>query len=176
MSDSIICSFLVSDLSNLLTIAHAFWATWAKPEQFAHFAQKEWANLMLFLKKTAKKLEKLQKYDFLEWIAHFLWANEKISDLLKKTERFAHLLICPKRPEWIAHIRSFDLSNLSEWANERWAHEQIPNPVNWYWNLFYRFHQKAVKTKTVTKMLSSLSLWAEWFRCIFNELTVDALT
>ena len=40
-------------------------------------------------------------------------------------------LICLERSEWIAHSRSFDLSEMSEWANEwwaneRWANERIP--------------------------------------------------
>ena len=49
--NSLIRSFMVSDLMDSLTIAHSFWATWAKrsrslicperPEPFAHFAQKE---------------------------------------------------------------------------------------------------------------------------------------
>ena len=41
-------------ISDLLMIAHSFWATWANcsqslicPEQFAHFDQKEWANILL---------------------------------------------------------------------------------------------------------------------------------
>ena len=61
MSDSLIHSFLVSDLSDSLTIAHSFQANWAncsqslicpeRPERFAHFAQKEWAKPFAFLKK-----------------------------------------------------------------------------------------------------------------------------
>ena len=73
-----------------------------------------------------------------------------MSDLHKKTELFAHLLICPDRPEWIAQICSFVMSNLSDvlpvahlswatWANRshllicsewfeqmsEWANEQL---------------------------------------------------
>ena len=63
-------SFLVSELSYFLTIAHSFWATWANPsqslicpQQFAHFAQKEWVRFFVFLnlKKTVKNV---QIYDF----------------------------------------------------------------------------------------------------------------
>ena len=60
-----------------------------------------------------------------------------MSNLLKKT---SNLLIYHERPERIAHSRSFVLSNLSEsltvahliWAKERWANEQIPNPI-WHY-------------------------------------------
>ena len=54
-------------------------------------------------------------------------------------------LICPERSERIAHSRSFDLSNLSEWANERmsnewWAmgDERIPGPASLVWYYCYR--------------------------------------
>ena len=52
----------------------------------------------------------------------------------QKTKQFAHLstcaicshsLICPERPEQIAHIFSFVLSNLSKWVNE-WIPIQAP--------------------------------------------------
>ena len=66
-SNSLDRSFLVSDLSKSLMVAHLSWATWASRSQ---------------------------------------------------------LLICPERSEWISHSRSFDLSDLSKWANE-----QIPNPA-----------------------------------------------
>ena len=52
---------------------------------------------------------------------------KKISNSLiyhEQPERFAHL--CPERSERIANGRSFDLSNLSECANER-----FPNPTKW---------------------------------------------
>ena len=40
-------------------------------------------------------------------------------EFAQKNERFAHLLIFGERPERIAHSRSIDLSEMSEWANER---------------------------------------------------------
>ena len=52
-------------------------------------------------------------------VAHFLWAAWAIR---------SQLLICLQRSERIAHSRSFDLSEMSEWVNERWANEQIPSP------------------------------------------------
>ena len=36
--------------------------------------------------------------------------------------------MCLERSERIAHSRSFDLSQMSEGANERWANERIPSP------------------------------------------------
>ena len=52
MSDSLIRSFLVRDLSDSLTIAHFLWAMWAncswllifgeRPERFGHIAQSKW--------------------------------------------------------------------------------------------------------------------------------------
>ena len=54
MSNSLICSFLVSDLSDSLTIAHFLWAMWAnsswllifgeRPGGFAHIAHLIWAK------------------------------------------------------------------------------------------------------------------------------------
>ena len=54
MSNSLICSFLVSNLSDSLTIAHFLWVTWAnrswslilgeQPERFAHIAHFWWAT------------------------------------------------------------------------------------------------------------------------------------
>ena len=68
-----ICSFIMSNLRESLTVAHAHmsWATWMICSQW---------------------------------------------------------LICPERSQRIAHSHSFDLSNLSKWANEWWVKEQIPNP------------------------------------------------
>ena len=53
-SDSLICSFLVTDLSNSLTIAHFLWVTWAnrswplifgeRPERFAHITHQKRGN------------------------------------------------------------------------------------------------------------------------------------
>ena len=65
------CSFVLSDLSSLLTVAHFLWATWVI---------------------------------------------------------CSRSLICLERSERIAHSRSFDLSKMSKWANERWANERIPSP------------------------------------------------
>ena len=38
----------------------------------------------------------------------------------------SQLLICLEQSEQIAHSRSFDLSEMSEWVNE-----QIPSPAFW---------------------------------------------
>ena len=54
MSDSLIRSFLVSDLSNSLTVAHLYWAIWEicsqsliwfeQNEQMSKWANEQWAN------------------------------------------------------------------------------------------------------------------------------------
>ena len=61
------CSFVMSDLSDSLTVALLIWVTWVIPSQS---------------------------------------------------------LICLQRSEQIAHSRSFRLSKMSKWANERWANKQ----------------------------------------------------
>ena len=53
-------------------------------------------------------------------VAHLSWATWGIR---------SQSLICLERSERIAHSRSFDLSEMSEWANERWANERIPSPA-----------------------------------------------
>ena len=65
MSDSLICSFLVSDLSDSLTIAHFLWVTWPnrswllifgeQPEQFAHIAHLTWAKWAIHSHRSPKK-------------------------------------------------------------------------------------------------------------------------
>ena len=90
MSDSLIGSFLVSALSDLLTITHFLWAIWAncswslifgkRPEQFAH-------------------------------IAHFFWAPWAIcshrSEELSDSERIAHIAYQKRGNEQKWAIRSF---------------------------------------------------------------------
>ena len=117
MSDLLICSFLVSDLTDLLMVAHFWWATWAnrswslifdkQPERFAHIAHFLWVTWAICLHRSLKKIEwanhlfsnkkRTKKYDFsyifLLQIAGFLWAKERMSNSL---------------------IRSFIMSNLSE--------------------------------------------------------------
>ena len=103
-----------------------------RPARFAHFAQKEWANLFIFLKslKSCKKRTKLRFFPiFLGY--RLLFVSERANaQFTQKNEQFAHLswatwanrshsLICYERPEQFAHIRSFVLSDLSEWANSQ---------------------------------------------------------
>ena len=67
-----------------------------------------------------------------------------MSDLLKKT---SNLLICPQQPERIAHICSFVLRDLSEWANERWANDHWANE-RWA-NEWIPYPAKKVKSATI---------------------------
>ena len=54
-------------------------------------------------------------------VAHFWWATWAIR---------SRSLICLERFERITHSCSFYLSEMSKWANERWANERIPSPVS----------------------------------------------
>ena len=135
-----LCSFLVSDLCDLLTVAHFWWATWAIRERFAHMAVLKRANeRMAHLKKklTKKLLKTYIKYDFIQKI----WANCSFFYLsewairTQKTERFAVLswatwanrslwLFCHEQPERFTHGCSFvmsDLSNLLTVAHFSWT-------------------------------------------------------
>ena len=97
-NDSLICSFLVSDLSNSLMIAHFLWATRAnrswllifseRPERFAYIAhfwwatwaihshrslkKREWANRSFFFKCTKKvpkiRFSTLSQHFLSEWL------------------------------------------------------------------------------------------------------------
>ena len=88
MSDSLIRSFLVSDLSNSLTIAHFLWATWAnrswslifgeRNERFAHMAHLIWAKWAIHSHRSPKKRKWAKMSDslifpinfFLSYIKH----------------------------------------------------------------------------------------------------------
>ena len=130
-------SFLVSDLIDLLTLLRGN------------------ERIVCFLKKLFKNCKKTyKKFNFFSELLVFCQEHERLSDLLKKKwaicsfthfwwatwANCSHSLICHELPERFAHSRSFVLSKLSElltfahlswgiWANERWANEQIPNPV-----------------------------------------------
>ena len=66
-SDSLICSFLVSDLSDLLMVSHFWWVTWAncswllifgeRPERFAHITHFWWATWAIRSHRSLKKRE-----------------------------------------------------------------------------------------------------------------------
>ena len=91
MCDSLIRSFLMSNLSNLLMITHFLWATWANRSWLLSFGErpKGFAH-----------------------IAHFWWATWAIH---------SRSLICLEWSERIANTRSYDLSKMSEWAMSKWA-------------------------------------------------------
>ena len=85
--------------NTICSFAHFWWATWVI---CSHRSLKkgEWANRSFFLR--SKNLPKI-------------WFKSPFFG------RVAHSLIYHERPERIAHGRSFYLSDLSEWAHERWA-------------------------------------------------------
>ena len=120
-------SFLLSDLNKLLKVAYLSWPTWAIRSLGSEGMRESFA----FLKSFLKNCKNIQKYDFFVFFStncSFLWAKEQMSDSLKKKKWFTHLLIYYEWPELITHIHSFVLSDLSEWANEQWVNELIPNP------------------------------------------------
>ena len=125
----------VSDLSDLLTIAHSFWAICSlrsegMSETFAFFklpknCNKRTKNTIFFANRSAFVSKREN-----EWFA-------------KTPERFAYSLICHERPERIVHICSFVMSDLSDfyhscsfvlsksltfahlsWAMSKWANSQ----------------------------------------------------
>ena len=69
-------------------------------------------------KSLAKRTKNLPKnmilVKIIELIDHFLCAKERMSNLLRKNDRFAHLLIYHERPERIAHGHTFVMSGLSD--------------------------------------------------------------
>ena len=89
MSDSLIRSFLVSDLSDSLTIAHFLWATWGnrsfllifgeRPERFTHIAHLWWATWAIHSHRSPKKRKWAirsffsVKQNYLFWIRIQLW-------------------------------------------------------------------------------------------------------
>ena len=106
----VICSFLVSDLSDLLMVAHFWWATWVnrawslifseRPERFAHSRSFVMSNLSdsltsLFIKEGMSEL--------------LIFASERSTWV-----NCSWSLFCHERPERFAHSCSFVLSELSK--------------------------------------------------------------
>ena len=147
---SLICSLLVSVLSDSLMVAHFD----ERPERIAHIAHFWWETWVICSHRSIKKRE---------WANRSLKKEKNLQKMYKKI-RFYHFsqiflreslirsfimsnLICHELPEQFAHCRSFDMRDLSDlltvahlswaiWANcsqsliwfERWANEWIPTP------------------------------------------------
>ena len=120
-------SFLLSDLNKLLKVAYLSWPTWAIRSLGSEGMRESFAFLKSFLK-TVKTYKNTIFSFFLVRIARFCERKSKWAIHSKKKKRFTHLLIYYEWPELITHIHSFVLSDLSEWANEQWVNELIPNP------------------------------------------------
>ena len=120
------CSFLVSDLSYSLTVAHLSWPTWAICSHGC-FKKRKWANGSFkkkTYKKTFKNVPKIWFYSKkFERIAPFFYLSEW-AIRTQKTERFAVLswatwanrslsLFCHEQPERFNHGCSFVMSDLS---------------------------------------------------------------
>ena len=115
---------------------------WEFPHPFS-----EWIGI--FLQKNERFTQKNEQFAHFWWVT---WAN--CSQLLLfwwlTWAICSQSLFCHEWPERFAHSRSFFMSNLSNlltvahlswaiWANERWANEQIPNPV---WGPHRKFEKK----------------------------------
>ena len=72
---------------------------------------------------------------------------------------YSQSLICPERSERITHSRSFDLSNLSEWANE-----QIPKPAKneWCEQITQVAHQKWATMSDLLRLLTKNERMSEF--------------
>ena len=103
------CSFLLSDLSESLTVTLLSWETWAIRSLRSEEMSKSFSSF--FTVKTYKKYNFFRVFWSKSLI--FWWAHKKRSNLLNKTEWFAHMLICTEQPAQIAHICSFDTGDLS---------------------------------------------------------------
>ena len=105
------------------------------------FKKEGMSKFLFILNNLQKTYIKIQFYSkSFERIAHFLWAEEQMSDLLKKSVicSFSLLswapwsncslsLICPEQSERFAYCRSFVLSDLSDlltvpskWVMSKW--------------------------------------------------------
>ena len=104
ISNELIRSLLVSDLSDSLMVAHFWWAAWVNRSNSLIFC--EWPERF-------------------PHIAHQKRGNERFAHFLNRSRS----LICHERPEGFAHGCSYVLSDQSElltvakWANERWLED-----------------------------------------------------
>ena len=132
------CSFIFGErLEWFAHIAHFWWATCSFLKNLQKIVPKKYdskqillSELLVFCKQKCESLKKTSD----SLICSFIMSN------LRKLLMVALLtwvtwairsqsLICPERSEQIAHSHSFDLSELIERANERWANKRIPNPA-----------------------------------------------
>ena len=121
VSDSLICSFLVSNLFDLLTIAHSFFFFNCKKRTKIQFFRIFLSECSFFVSKraNARFTQRNKTFAHLSWVT---WAN------------CSHLLICHERPERFAHSRSFVLSdpaNSSHWYISLEQFEQMSNMSKW---------------------------------------------
>ena len=120
---SLICSFLVSDLSESLLVAHFWWATWAICSHCSFLVSDLSNSLTSLLKKEVmckslvfylnvqKTYQKIWFYNF----SQIFWANRSFAHLSWETwANRSQSLIFQKQPEQFAHSRSFDMSDLSD--------------------------------------------------------------
>ena len=142
------CSIVMSDLSELLTVALLSWATWPNHswllfykkrwEQIAQVAffkraneEGRWERFALELKR-GKTVKTYKKYNIFEWITCFFasnllksWANHSHCSFLKSDESKSLMLLFCKEWHRFGNSRITFLGEslvfCAKWANERLA-------------------------------------------------------
>ena len=135
-SDLLIHSFFVSDLSDLLMVAHFWWATWAicshrsflvsdLSDSLTSLTKKEGMSKLLIFLTNLAYIKHTKKIRFQIFLANIFWANRSfvlsdLSDLLTVT----HL-------SWVIWVNRSQSLNwfernewMSKWAMSKWANSQ----------------------------------------------------
>ena len=96
MSESLISSFLVSNVSDSLTIAHFLWAMWAN-RLFHSNQMRDVSEMLRSLTKNERPWEicshcseEMRNHELIAQVAHQKWANEWSTHFF---EQIAHSLI-----------------------------------------------------------------------------------
>ena len=118
--------------AHIAHIAHLIWAKWAIHSRSSP-KKRKWAKMsdsLIFSINFFKIVYKKQDLGF--FLAKFFWANRSFAHFLWATwANRSRSLICLERSERIAHSCSFDLSEMSEWANSQpWFY--VHNLRSWH--------------------------------------------
>ena len=132
-------SFVLSDMSKSLTVAHLIWAIWVNEQMSRAGNSLIWfpSESLVFVQKWAN--EQFSQKN--EWFTHSLMFGEQ-------NEWFAILLISSEGPEQITHGRSFLVSEMSNsltsliWfeQNEQFTHKKEEMSKNEWFAHFYFFN------------------------------------
>ena len=126
-SSLLIRSYLVSKLSDLVTVAQSVWAMWANRsngspklsdhEQFAQVAHQKWATWAI----CSCRSEELSEREQIAQVAHQKWATERIAHFFEKISDWANRSLF-----WANCSFAYFLAK-----NERFAqktNERVPSP------------------------------------------------